>query len=64
MAQPTRPCRPSDHDRLRADARAWAGLPLLGLQEVLAEREGDPSEWIELRNCLGCSSSLAREVVA
>jgi hypothetical protein len=61
---PSRPCRPSHHDRLRADDCAWASLDLLGLQELVAEREGEPSEWLELRLCSDCATTMAREVEA
>jgi hypothetical protein len=43
-----------DHDALRADAAAWAALPLVGVMRI----EGEPT--LELRNC-PCGSTLSIE---
>lgn len=49
-------CGQYDHETLRADPVAFAALPLVGRQDM------GGGMVLELRNCLGCKSTLAREV--
>jgi hypothetical protein len=53
-------CTPAGHERLKANQEAWAGLELLGRQEVPGFDDEAAYE-LELRQC-ACGSTLAVEV--
>lgn len=52
-------CTAREHEGMKADDVAWAGLPFVGYQHSYEEGETEPT--LELRNCVVCESTLVRE---